>query len=271
MFGFIPADYPQLATGYVAFMGVLSFLRQPLRNDGWVDFGWPAGLVALAWYVAACAPGAGAKTYLLCGMYGICGLRMSLGWLERLRRGEDRRWSMWREKWSQGRGLFGVRSLTINFFVYYEAQALTTVLVLALPPFFVASAPEQALDAWSYMIFGAWLVFFTLENIADLQLYLYQRSPAPKPRVMDRGLWRYSRHPNYFCEFMLWVCYALYALPHATGFELTLLLVPAGAYWFLTAFTGIPMTEASSLASRGEAYRQYQARTRGFFPWWPRR
>ena len=86
---------------------------------------------------------------------------------------------------------------------------------------------------------------------------------------MDRGLWSWSRHPNYFFQTLTWVAYALIALPAPYGWVAS--FAPALILYFVLFVTGVPPAEESSLRSRGDAYRAYQARTSVFVPWPPKR
>jgi steroid 5-alpha reductase family enzyme len=104
--------------------------------------------------------------------------------------------------------------------------------------------------------------------LADRQLTRFRADPANKRKTCRRGLWRYSRHPNYFFEWLLWTSY----VPLSWGspiFALSL-LGPGLLFLFLTRVSGIPPTEAQALASRGDDYRAYQRTTSAFFPWFPR-
>ena len=107
--------------------------------------------------------------------------------------------------------------------------------------------------------------------IADVQLDRFRQRSAGKGGICRTGLWRYSRHPNYFFEFLIWVSYSIFALSSATGVMdfLALLIVPITAYWFLVHFTGIPITELASLQRRGQDYADYCDETNRFFPWLP--
>jgi steroid 5-alpha reductase family enzyme len=122
-----------------------------------------------------------------------------------------------------------------------------------------------------------WLVAFVGENVADSQLTGWKvnnrrqadkASSSSSPGVCNVGLWALSRHPNYFCEWLLWVSYVLYALPSATSASDVLWLgaLPAVTYYFLVHFTGAWMAEQGSLAKRGDAYRKYCAQVPLFWP-----
>ncbi|MGE3509911.1 MAG: DUF1295 domain-containing protein, partial [Vicinamibacterales bacterium] len=103
---------------------------------------------------------------------------------------------------------------------------------------------------------------------ADLQLRRFKASPRRGSRTCRDGLWRYSRHPNYFFEWLVWVAYALFAAASSWGF--VAFACPVVMLYLLFRVTGIPATEAQALASRGDDYRDYQATTSAFVPWRPR-
>ncbi len=107
------------------------------------------------------------------------------------------------------------------------------------------------------------------ESIADRQLERFRADPANKGRVCRDGLWRYSRHPNYFFEWIHWLAYV--PLTAGTGWLPYMFIAPLILVLLIVFLTGIPPTEAQSLRSRGEAYREYQRTTSAFFPWFPRR
>jgi steroid 5-alpha reductase family enzyme len=100
--------------------------------------------------------------------------------------------------------------------------------------------------------------------LADWQLAAFKRAPENANRVCDVGLWRYSRHPNYFFEWMIWIAFAVFALPSPFGW--LGMVGPVSILWLLLRVTGIPMTEAQSLRSRGDDYRRYQNSTSAFLP-----
>ena len=107
------------------------------------------------------------------------------------------------------------------------------------------------------------------ESIADAQLARFRSQPASRGKVCEAGLWRYSRHPNYFFEWLHWWAYVMFAIG-ASHWWIALLLGPVLMLIFLLKITGIPHTEARALESRGQAYRQYQRTTSVSVPW-PRR
>jgi steroid 5-alpha reductase family enzyme len=108
------------------------------------------------------------------------------------------------------------------------------------------------------------------EAVADRQLRGFRTDPGNRNRICDQGLWGWSRHPNYFFEWLHWCAYPLLAIA-AGWWPATLALIgPTLMYWLLVHVSGIPPLEAQMLRSRGEAYRDYQRRVSGFFPRAPR-
>lgn len=262
--------YLALGGGYALYLTALWWLRRRLRNARLVDFGWPYGLVVVAAYFWLTGTGWPPRRAVLCGLYAFCGARFILGWFVRnVRDGEDRRWNYWQA----GGGPLGVRSEDVNFLLFYHAQTVTTLLVFAAPLALAAANPDEGLHPLEWVGVGLWLTAFARENAADYQLDRFRKCPAGASGVCRRGLWAYSRHPNDFFEFLLWVAYALFALPSATGGVdvVFLLAVPAAEYWFLVHHTGIPLTEQASLERRGEAFRAYQREVSRFVPWFPAR
>jgi steroid 5-alpha reductase family enzyme len=112
------------------------------------------------------------------------------------------------------------------------------------------------------------------EAMADAQLRRFRTDPANKGKVCEAGLWRWSRHPNYFFEWLCWLAYPVIAIStHAASGSFwgwASLLAPVVMYWFLVHVTGIPPLEEQMLRSRGARYRDYQSRTSRFFPLPPR-
>ena len=113
-----------------------------------------------------------------------------------------------------------------------------------------------------------WLLAMLGESAADVQLNRFRSDPANKGKTCRVGLWKYSRHPNYFCEWLVWLAYFIYALGSPGGW--IAVYAPALMYLFLTKVTGIKATEEHAVRSRGEDYREYQRTTNAFFPWWPK-
>lgn len=253
-------------------MTLLWWLRRPLKNGGMVDFGWPSGLVLLGVYFFLTGDGWMPRRAVIGGMFVFCGLRFMAGWIVRFARdGEDRRWGYWRRHWQDGNGPLGIRSEDFNFLIFYHMQSLTTLLIGAAPLALCSRNGDVGFGAIEIAGIALWVTSYTLENVADYQLDRFLQLGTNG--VCRVGLWGFSRHPNYFFEFLLWVAYCLYGWESAAGWidQAFLLLMPVCMYWFLLYYTGIPLTERASLERRGRPYEQYQREVSRFIPWFPRR
>ena len=172
---------------------------------------------------------------------------------------EDGRYQAIRAAWQTG--------TNAKFFVFFQAQALLDVL-LGLPFLLAAWNPRPGLHPLEWAAALLWLGAWFGESVADGQLRRFKARPESQGRTCREGLWRFSRHPNYFFEWLVWVAYLLLAFSAPWGW--TAVLCPALMLYFLLRVTGIPYTEAQSLRSRPEDYARYQRETSSFIPWFPK-
>jgi steroid 5-alpha reductase family enzyme len=235
---------------------------QRIRNNaGIVDIAWSFGTGLSAVWFAAVATGDPTRRAIIGAMAGLWGLRLGIYLLRRvLSEAEDGRYAMLREKW-------GPRTQSY-LFIFFQVQAFWAVL-FALPMLVAARNDTSALQWYDYLGVLIWLIAVGGESIADAQLARFRNDPANRGGVCDVGLWRYSRHPNYFFEWIHWWAYVAIGFAGPLGW-LTL-GGPAVMLLFLFKITGIPPTEKRALQSRGDAYRRYQETTSVFFPWPPKR
>ena len=172
---------------------------------------------------------------------------------------EDGRYRALRERWD-GSGA--------KFFAFFQFQALLVPL-FALP--FVAVAANPVDGATPAFVAGValWILAVAGEAQADAQLARFRADPANRGRTCRAGWWRYSRHPNYFFEWLHWFAYVALAI----GSPLAWLawIGPVLMYVFLRWLSGVPFTEMQALRTRGDDYRAYQRDTPMFFPWFPKR
>lgn len=140
------------------------------------------------------------------------------GWLKRghLKK-EDNRWSQWRALWKETGGFFGIKNEKINTFIFYHAQSLSNGLFMSAPLEIVSRNSDQTIYFLEILGIGLWTIAFCLENIADMQRLRFivrmKKEGKGWGGINREGLWAYSRHPNYFCELMIWVSYCVYAIP----------------------------------------------------------
>lgn len=235
--------------------------QQKHRDAGIVDVGWAFGLGALAVYYALAGDGDPSRRLLVGLLGGAWGLRLAWHLLvdRVLGKPEDGRYQTLRAGWGRGAPL--------AFFIFFQAQAALDLL-LSVPFLLACRNPAPALSPVEWAGALLWLIALAGETVADRQLAAWRADPAHRGRTCRAGLWRYSRHPNYFCEWLIWCAYALIALPAPHGW--LALGAPVLILFFLFRVTGIPTTEAQALKSRGDDYRRYQRETSVFVPWFPR-
>ena len=236
-------------------------VQQRTGNSGWVDTIWTfaVGLVGAGgalWPIGGAAPNA--RQWLVAALMVIWSLRLGMHIAIRTAGiADDPRYAAFAKEW-------GVDSAR-RMFWFLQNQAFGSIpLVFAI--FVAARFPEEALCWQDYL--GAAILFGGIagEALADAQLKRFRSKVANKGRVCDIGLWRWSRHPNYFFEWFGWLAYPMIALSVSYPWGLASLLAPVFMYWILVYVTGIPPLEAQMLRSRGENYRAYQLRTSKFFP-----
>ncbi len=231
-----------------------------VRNYGFLDVAWSYGVAVLAPIYAWNSPGEPLRKGFLVALGVAWSLRLGTYVLLRVRRHhphEDPRYERLREQW-RGSG---------RFLLFFEIQALVAA-VFSVP--FLAVCFDRSADRPPLFVVGAAIVVLSIagESLADWQMKQFKHRETDRKKVCQLGLWRYSRHPNYFFEFLAWVGFALAALPSPAGW--LALACPAMILFFLLRVTGIPLTEEFSLRSKGDAYRAYQRTTSAFIPWFRR-
>ncbi|MFN8063340.1 MAG: DUF1295 domain-containing protein [Vicinamibacterales bacterium] len=231
------------------------------RNAGIVDAGWVFAVGALAAVAGVLSSGWVGRRVAIAVVVGVWSLRLGT-YLLRDRivgRPEDGRYAQLRQAWGA--------AADARFFWFFQAQAIAAVF-FALPAWLAASNPHVGLTTLEQSALLLWFVAFAGELIADRQLEAFKADAANRGRTCRVGLWRYSRHPNYFFEWLMWVAYAAFAA--ASPWGVLALACPLAMLYLLFRVTGIPATEAQALRSRGDDYRRYQQTTSVFFPWVPR-
>lgn len=250
-----------IAAGAGALMIILWFVQLRTRDAGIVDVGWSYGLAAAAAFSAITGSGAPTTRFVIAILVGVWGLRLGTHILTDrvLSDQEDGRYTMLRE-------LTGSKFQPVLLGFYLFQALLVPVLSI---PFTIACATPDSGVTW-FLIVGValWLVSKTGEFIADQQLKRFKKRPDSSGKTCREGLWRYSRHPNYFFEWLMWVAYALIALGGPQWWWAW--IAPALMLVLILKVTGIPPTEARAVKSRGEDYREYQRTTSAFVPWPPK-
>ncbi len=254
-----------LGLAAVLAMGMMSLaflLARRIANFSIVDVLWSFNFTPIAALFAVLGPGAPARRILVAVMVALWSLRLTLHLARRiaaLHPAEEGRYLELRRQWKDD--LFG------RFFRFFLLQGALNAF-LSLPFLFAClnRSPEPGLlEVVGVLVFGASLLG---EAVADAQLETFRKDPGNRGRVCRTGLWGYSRHPNYFFEWLVWCAFALIASAAPWGWVSW--VCPALMLYFLLRVTGIPATEEQAVRSRGEDYRQYQRTTSAFVPWFRR-
>ncbi len=244
--------------GASAVMASLWTIQLRTRNAGIVDVGWAVLVGALALLACVVEDGWVPRRLAVAAIMGCWGARLGVHLLRDrvLDKPEDGRYAELRARW-------GVAADS-RFFWFFQLQALAAVF-FALPAFLSARGAVTSFSMLELAALLVWVLAFAGEIVADRQLAAFRADPSHRGRTCRSGLWRFSRHPNYFFEWLMWVAYALFAIDAPGG--LAALACPVLMLYLLFRVTGIPATEAQALRSRGEDYRRYQRTTSMFFPW----
>jgi steroid 5-alpha reductase family enzyme len=245
----------------IGLMTLLWALSLLLKNSSIVDIFWGAGFVIFAWVAFFITPGGFlGRKLLLTTLVTLWGLRLTIHILLRnWGKPEDFRYQVWRTQ-------HGKKWWWYSYFQVFLLQGVLLTLIAA--PLLAAqlSAAPARLTALDYIAIPLWLVGFFFEAVGDWQLKRFKADPANKGKVLDHGVWRYTRHPNYFGDAAQWWAYFLIA-------------VAAGGWW--TVFSPILMTTLllrvsgvslleKTLDSR-PGYKEYAERTSEFIPWFPKK
>jgi steroid 5-alpha reductase family enzyme len=242
-------------------MTLLWLVSLALKNSSIVDIFWGTGFIIINWVYFALTPeGFPLRKWLIGVLVSIWGLRLSLyilwrNWVKP----EDFRYQAWREE-------AGSNWWWQSFFRVFLLQGVL-MLIISTP---LLSAQHGAMPAHLVLLdilgVGIWVIGFFLESVGDFQLARFKTNPANKGKVMDRGVWRYTRHPNYFGDSAQWWGYYLIS-------------VVAGGWWtifspilmtlLLLRVSGVALLEKTLETRPG--YKEYIEKTRTFIPWFPRK
>lgn len=232
-------------------------------NSGWIDFSWTAAVGAVG-AVTAFFPLAGTglteRQVLVAGLVLLWGLRLASHIALRTAGGsEDPRYAALAEQWGD--------DAPRRMFLFAQAQALASI-PLVVTIFIAAHRPGAGFGVQDVLGAAVLAAAIAGEAIADSQLRTFRADSRNAGTVCDIGLWRWSRHPNYFFQWLGWIAYPLVAIDLSGGYPWGWLTVaaPAVMYWLLVHVSGIPPLEQHMLRSRGTSFRAYQARTSAFFP-----
>lgn len=253
---------------FIAFLSLLAcctimFLvwlwAKKIKNAGIVDVFWALNFPVITLIVFWLSDGDETRKLIICGLFLLAELRLGIHLWQRVIghiHEEEGRYQQLRKEWGE--------KADRNFFFFFQFQAISNVL-LALPFLIITANPDHKLGTLEYLGAAIWVLAFLGEMLADQQLASFKKDPKNKGKVCDTGLWYYSRHPNYFFEWLTWMAYFIFAL--ASPWGILAIISPAIILYLLLRVTGVPNNEEQNLRSKPVAYRKYQESTSAFFPW----
>lgn len=243
------------ALAVFVFFVVLFIIALARRDNSVADIGWGIGFIIAALAVLWQRDSLTLRQVLVTSLVAVWGVRLAVHlWLRQRGRGEDWRYAQWRLQW-------GEHWLAHSFLQVFVLQA-ALLIVVSLPVLYVSTFGGPPLSLLDFVGLALWLFGFFWEVVGDHQLRAFARDPANKGRVLQSGLWKYSRHPNYFGEAAMW-----------WGIWLIALSVPGAAFTFvgpllltflLLRVSGVVLMEKKY--SGNPEYLAYQRRTSAFVP-----
>jgi steroid 5-alpha reductase family enzyme len=246
-----------------AFMTALWLASLVVRNSSIVDPMWGAGLVLSNWFCFLLTPGGyPARKWLIAILVTIWGLRLSVHLARRnWGKGEDYRYREWREQ-------AGPKWWWYSYFKVFLIQG-TVMCVLAAPFLAAQSSPHPAtLTIFDLLAVPVWATGFLFEAVGDWQLSRFLADPANRGKLLRTGLWRYTRHPNYFGESTMWWGHYLVAVSVPNG--LFTIVSPILITFLLLRVSGVTLLE-KTMKETTPGYREYVESTSAFVPWFPRK
>lgn len=241
------------------YMSAIFALALRLKDNSIVDIAYGVALV-LSCGAAFLVYGNGhPRQWLVIALISIWGLRLACHiFLRKQGEGEDFRYRQWREEW-------GDTFIWRSFLQIFMLQGAIIFLV-SLPALLVINAPGHKLGLFDSLGILVWLIGFGFEAIGDWQLLCFKRKPENRGKIIQSGLWRYTRHPNYFGEALLW--WGLFLIALKVPYGAVAVLSPLLINFLLLKVSGIPMLEAKYRDN--PHFSAYKERTNAFFPWFPK-
>lgn len=249
-------------TSILICMIILWLISIPLRNVSIVDIFWGLGFVIVNGVYFYFSEGVFLRHILIFFLVTIWGLRLSLYLAHRnIGKGEDFRYQEFRKHYGEHRYWW------FSFFQVFLLQGFL-IMIISLPLFGVNFYTQSNELIWlDFLAITVWIIGFIFETLGDFQLARFKMNPDNKGKVLDQGLWKYTRHPNYFGDTLIWWSYALFS-------------IAAGGYWcilgsvlmtfLIVKVSGVALLEAT-LKDKKPEYQDYIRKTNSFFPWIPKR
>ena len=240
-----------------------------IRDVSFIDAFWAFGMVLLAWATWAQSGQPGARSHLLLGLTTLWGLRLSWHlWTRWRAHGEDPRYEKIMRARMEKTGWSWAKTSLLAVFLTQAPLLFITCLPAQLG--IMASGEPAPIGLLGWAGLALWLTGMVFETVGDAQLTAFRADPASKGKVLDTGLWRYTRHPNYFGDTCVW--WGIWLVAAETGGWIAAVSVvgPLFLTYTLTKWSGKPLLEKGLVKNR-PGYADYVARTSGFIPWPPKK
>ena len=242
------------------FMSSIFLLAWIKKDNSLVDIAWGIGFIVVAISTFFLEAGSDPRHILVTALIVLWGTRLATHIAIRNKgRGEDFRYAQWRKNWGKG---FLIRS----FFQIYMLQGFL-LLIIAYPVMLINHSKEAGIVFLDVLGLIIWLIGFLFEALGDYQLSKFKQKTENKGKIMAQGLWKYTRHPNYFGEIVMWWGIFLMALSVKSGW--TAVVSPLLITFLLLRVSGITMLEKKYVGNK--EFEEYARRTSAFFPWFPKK
>jgi len=239
---------------------VFFLVAQYIRNNSIVDMGWGAGFVLVAFVILISQGAYVERNLLITLLVTIWGGRLTYYIVKRnWGKPEDFRYAKWRKEW-------GKWLVPRAFLQVFMLQGVL-MLIIGYPIIVVNANPQPGLSFIDYLGLLIWITGFVFESVGDKQLAEFKKDPANKGHVIQSGLWKYTRHPNYFGEATMW--WGIFLLSISVPLGWSAVISPLTITLMLLYVSGVPMLEKKY--KDNPEFQEYARRTNKFFPWFPKK
>jgi steroid 5-alpha reductase family enzyme len=247
-------------TAIFLFMTAVFLLALLKKDNSIVDIAWGLGFIGVALLTFVLKEGWTNRQIIVSGLVLIWGIRLAVHLAIRKKgRGEDFRYAKWRQNWGRW---FVLRS-------YFQIFMLQGILlcIIATPLILVNFSDRPDLTAIDIIGIAVWSVGFVFEAWGDLQLKRFKQKPENKGMIITTGLWKYTRHPNYFGESLIW--WGIFLLALSVQYGWAAIVSPLAITFLLLRVSGVTMLEKKYAGNK--EFEAYAKRTNAFFPWFPKK